>query len=624
MQPDLSEPVEIGLDADSRLILKLEDAPYPQGDINLNPGDVVVITGGAKGVTAAAARALAKRVKPTLILLGRSPQPAPEPPWLEALDDEAAVKKAILENEFSGLQVTPVQLENVFKQYMSNREISRNLARMEQDGALVRYYSVDVRDFDQVKSAVDEVRSTYGPISAVIHGAGSLEDRLIVDKTMDQFDKVFDIKVKGLNVLLEATRSDALKHLVLFSSITARIGNNGQVDYAIANEVLNKTARQEAFARPDCRVVSINWGPWDGGMVCSALKRKFTQSGVELIPMHAGGECMLYEMQREPNAAVEVVIGADIIAPPEQKSASPQSSAPQPAPKRTAPAKLSLTFKHEIDIEKYPILQAHILDGKPVVPFALIAEWLGHGALHENPGLVLQGLDDMRIFQGIKLEHEKRLIRLLAGKARREGAVYKVDVEIRNGQQNNMELIHSRATAVLTDDHKEPPAFNRPPELGSKPYARSIDEVYEKILFHGLELRGIQEIIGYSPCGMVARVSTAPAPIKWIKEPFRSRWIGDPLVLDAAFQMAIIWCFEERSVVSLPSYTAKYRQYRNTFPSDGITAVLEIKEVSDHKMKGDFTFLDAEDIVVARLTGYEAVMDASLSRAFNNSKSHAA
>ena len=103
-----------------------------------------------------------------------------------------------------------------------------------------------------------------------------------------------------------------------------------------------------------------------------------------------------------------------------------------------------------------------------------------------------------------------------------------------------------------------------------------------------------------------------------MKDPLRSNWIADPLVLDSAFQMAIIWCFEERGLVSLPSYSAGYRQYRDNFPLDGVTAVFEVKEVTDHKIKGDFTFLDADDVVVARLTGFEAVMDASLSKAFKS------
>jgi hypothetical protein len=37
-------------------------------------------------------------------------------------------------------------------------------------------------------------------------------------------------------------------------------------------------------------------------------------------------------------------------------------------------------------------------------------------------------------------------------------------------------------------------------------------------------------------------------------------------------------------------------------------------------MRGDFTFLDANGAVVARLAGYEAVMDPLLNRAFKPSK----
>ena len=617
---DLSESVEIGLDSDSRNILKLEAAPHPQGEIDLNAGDVVVVTGGARGVTAAASAALAKHVKPTLVLLGRSPSPSPEPEWLLALEEEAEIKKAILENEYSGTTATPMQIEKAFKKHMANREITQNLEQIKKAGAAVLYYSADVRNFDAISAILDEVRSTHGPIKGIIHGAGALQDRLIIDKTIKQFENVFDPKVLGLNVLLEATKQDALRYLVLFSSVAARMGNNGQVDYAMANEILNKIAQQESLKRPDCKVVSINWGPWDGGMVCAALKRKFTQSGIELIPLNAGAMCMLYEMQGDNNSPAEVVIGANIISPRANNRYETTCLTPRLSPVEPSDEKLSLTLKREIDLDRYPILEAHILDGKPVVPFALITEWLGHGALHDNPGLLLHGLDDMRIFQGIKLNGNKKLIRLLSGKPRKKDSIYEVNVEIRDGLKDGIDIIHSGATAILADTLEAPPVFNISEDIASKPYAKSMDEIYEKILFHGSALRGLQEIMGYSSRGMVARVSAAPSPAKWMKEPLRTKWIGDPLILDSAFQMAIVWCFEEKSAVSLPSYSASYRQYRTVFPADGVIAVLEVKEASSSKMKGDFTFLDSDGVVVAQLTGYEAVMNASLSRAFNKAR----
>jgi hypothetical protein len=80
--------------------------------------------------------------------------------------------------------------------------------------------------------------------------------------------------------------------------------------------------------------------------------------------------------------------------------------------------------------------------------------------------------------------------------------------------------------------------------------------------------------------------------------------------------MAILWCFEEKRIVSLPTYAASYRQYRHQFPSDGVKVVLEASEAGSHKMRGDFTFLDPNDKIVASLSGFEAIMDAALLKAF--------
>ena len=623
LYPDLSSPVEIGfaqnLQPGIRNILELVSSPYPANvkqTAYFTHDDVFVITGGARGVTSSAALALANHGKPTLVLLGRSPSPSPEPKWLASLEEEASIKKAILENELNKKKASPKKIEASYKKHMANREMSKNLDRLKSTGSDVIYYSVDVRDYDSVSSIFNKIRSSHGPITGIIHGAGILEDRFIADKTLKQFEKVFDTKVMGLKVLLDATKEDTLKYIVLFSSITARMGNKGQVDYAMANEVLNKTAWQESILRPDCKVISINWGPWDGGMVSSSLKREFAKNGIPLIPIEDGAKCTLYEMMGDKGAPAEVVIGSKIIADNETDGKIRRSSEKKQEAVLRNKDHLSLTFKRELDVEKYPVLNSHILDGKPVVPFALMTEWFGHGALHENPGLILSGFDDMRILKGIKLDQEKKLIRLMAGKARKNGKNYEVDVELRNGFKDNLPVIHSRAKAILTDDPPLPPVFSSSEYFDSKTYPRSMDEVYEKILFHGNELRGIKKITGYSPEGIIAEISPAPSPSKWMTDPLRNRWIGDPLVLDSAFQMAIIWCYDEMGKVSLPAYFASYRQYCDRFPANGVTAILKVKKATDHIMRGDFTFLDPDNIIVARLSGYEAVFDASLYKAF--------
>ncbi|RPJ74817.1 MAG: SDR family NAD(P)-dependent oxidoreductase, partial [Desulfobacteraceae bacterium] len=370
-------PVEVGIGPGGCLTPVLAPAEYPVGEIPIQAGDAVVVSGGARGITAACTLELARRIRPSLILLGRSPEPSPEPEWMQGISDEAEIKKALLEHEFAGASVRPADVERRLRQLLANREISQTLAAIQAAGAPARYYAVDVRAADQVRAALADARAQFGPIRGLIHGAGVVEDRLIVQKSLEQFERVFATKLHGFRALLAATAPDEVKVIVIFSSVTARIGNRGQADYAMANEALNKLAQAESLRRSDCRVVSINWGPWECGMVTAPIKREFERQGVTLLAAAEGAASLVREMARPAGAPVEVVIGGTLNPAGIETAAEP------------ARPRLNLLFERAIDLASYPVLTSHVIDGKPVVPMALIAELFGHGALHENPGLVL-------------------------------------------------------------------------------------------------------------------------------------------------------------------------------------------------------------------------------------------
>ena len=83
-----SGPIEVGISSRGRTTLGLAITPLPipnTAATPIGPGDVIVVTGGARGVTAEVAVALAEAFRPTLVLFGRSPAPTEEPDWLASL-----------------------------------------------------------------------------------------------------------------------------------------------------------------------------------------------------------------------------------------------------------------------------------------------------------------------------------------------------------------------------------------------------------------------------------------------------------------------------------------------------------------------------------------------------------
>ncbi len=604
-----SGPIEVGVSSQQLTTLELADADHPQLDSALlSCSDVVVITGGGRGVTAETAVVLAEAYRPTLVLLGRSPVPGAESDWLQSLSDEKEIKRAL--GARANGSASPKEIGRQYQELHSARELRQNLNRIAAAGSRVVYRSVDVREPDAVAATLAQVRDEFGPITGLIHGAGVIEDRLIEDKTDEQFDRVLGTKVEGLLNLLQATQDDPLKILTLFSSSTGRFGRKGQVDYAVANEVLNKMARAEATRRPDCRVVAVNWGPWEGGMVTPGLRRVFEQEGVGLIPLNQGAQFLLGELSAA-DRPVEVVAGVWLDQP---KPTSPGFNPPV-----VLNANLVPVLDRDISVANVPILASHIIERRAVFPLALHMEWLAHAALHGNPGLAFFGLNGVRVLQGIKLvPEESRAVRLFAGKMEKHDGEFHVPVEMCGVPDQGLGHIHSRGEVILRNALVAEKATTLPNRL--KPYAKTIAETYRTVLFHGPELQGLVGIEGISDNAIVALARTAPPPETWIADPFRRAWLTDPLVIDAAFQLMICWGVEQRGMPNLPARIGSYRQFRRAFPPGQIRIVARITRGSGPLIRAAIEFLDGPGNLIARIDDGEFVGDPSLAAAFRRNR----
>ena len=279
-------------------------------NMQINRDWVIMVTGGAVGITAEAAYELSIKYKPTLLLIGRSAYPEEETAETKGITSPHEIKEILMRNlRLSGDPLTPAKVEAAYARLLKDREIRQNVERMQQTGARVHYFQVDVRDEEGFGKLIDEIYESFGRLDGVIHGAGVIEDKLLEDKTYESFDRVFDTKADSAFILSRKLRPDFLKFIVFFTSVAGSFGNRGQADYAAANEVVNKLALS-LDKRWKGRIVAINWGPWrKTGMVTTELERQFKERGIQVIPPAAGCRMFEEELRLGKKGVVEVVIG---------------------------------------------------------------------------------------------------------------------------------------------------------------------------------------------------------------------------------------------------------------------------------------------------------------------------
>ena len=618
-------PVEVGLSGGTRSVLQVETLarsgarPAPL----LADGDLLLVTGGARGITSAAVLQLAREHRLQLVLLGRSQLAGPEPDWLAGLASEADLKRALVARaNGSG---SPKQIETQLREVLAQREIRECLRQLEATGAKATYRSLDVRDAAEVARTCAAIRRELGPIRGLIHGAGVLADRRIEDKTAEQFDQVYSTKVSGLRHLLNAVADDDLKLLALFSSYTGRFGRVGQVDYAAANEVLNKIAQSVSRQRPQCRVVSFNWGPWNGGMVSDGLRKIFASEGVGLIERGAGAEFFVREICGPNEGFVEVLALAPAAASegsaglqPAFTVANPQSRLEVGAPAEEPAANWSVAFEREISVAALPCLASHVMNGRSVLPAALMIELLAHGAVHGNPGLVFHGFEDFKVLKGLVLEPQSAVsVSVLAESGQMRDSLFRVPVQLVS-RAGDRHVLHARAAVWLAESL---PAAPTAPATSLATTGSRDGAIYgDGQLFHGPHFQGIEQLETCSESQVAARVKCAPAPKQWIQDPLRPGWLADPLALDSSFQMMILWAWQQRAAASLPCALRSYRQFVPAFPKSGCRVVIRIADAASPVVTADLHFLDRQGRMLAVAEGYECVLNAGLGEAFRQNR----
>ena len=283
-------PVEVGSVEGRRVTVKAVERRAAQAAASLAAlarGACWLVTGGARGVTAACARELGRRHGVSLVLVGSTKPVAVEPGWLQLTDDGLRDLKSRIMLDAKRRGDDPRQAWAAVEKSI---EISRSLAALVAEGIVARYEACDLADEAAVRGLVAQVARDVGPIRGIVHGAGWESACRFEKKTPESLARTVGPKCAGLEHLLAAVDDRALEMLVAFGSTSGRLGGHGQADYSLANDMLAKLVAAARQRRPGLRAATFHWHAWDEVGMASRPESRFVleQFGLKFMPLAEG------------------------------------------------------------------------------------------------------------------------------------------------------------------------------------------------------------------------------------------------------------------------------------------------------------------------------------------------
>ncbi|NNE17330.1 MAG: SDR family NAD(P)-dependent oxidoreductase, partial [Myxococcales bacterium] len=241
----------------------------------LSADDVVVVTGGARGITAECALALARKTGARMVLAGSSPHPEDAP--------EAG----------------------------SETEIRKTLERFQHEALRAEYVQCDVTDREDVARLVKAARRHKGHVAAVMHGAAVNRPRRANNVSADEARNEIGPKLVGALNLFDALHDDPPEIFCAFTSIIGVTGMANNAWYAFANQALDRSLGAFAETHPEMTAISIAFSIWEEVGMGAKLGsvQSLAKLGTDAIPVEEGVSRFLDTLEHDAGHRQLIVSG---------------------------------------------------------------------------------------------------------------------------------------------------------------------------------------------------------------------------------------------------------------------------------------------------------------------------
>ncbi len=573
---DPEAPAECSLAVDRRWTPDWMEASLQGESRTFSKEDVFIVSGGGRGITASCIIEMCSRMSGgRFILLGRTVYEA-MPNWLSADMESDEIKKKIVAVMLSeGGQAAPKEIELEFKKLISLREIHQSLQAIQKAGGEAVYCCVDIVDGEALKEVVKPVLEKWGEIKGIIHGAGVLADNLIEKLSDDDFRRVYQPKVVGLENLMDLASQEHLELCVLFSSVAAAYGNAGQSLYALANQVMNDKIESMQGEFPQAQVYSLNWGPWDAGMVTPALKRRFLELGIRTIPVDEGTRIFCDFVFMKSAGLGNVVIG-DKITSPEKNIYTRQTRSP--------------------DEEEIALANGHVIAGRPVIPAAWAIQWMLDEAARYLPARQVFELRDLRVLNGVFADGDSEPYTIHLEDFKLGAGECSCFASILSKDQSGNSRVHYSCELLFLDDVDRPDWLSG--DIGNQEESPSDWQAYRQgFIQYGEAFHGVSKLLEISESRIVTVI-----------EPTATDLLFNPLAYDLATHGILIWLAEYHDNACLPSETKRYTQFSNLPIDQSLVVTLDIDDFRPPSVEFSFTVCSEAGQVLAQAEGLKMTL----------------
>lgn len=386
--------------------------------LTLDKEDVLLFTGGGKGIAAECALSLAVETGSKLAIIGRS-------------DPE------------------------------KDKDLKNTLERAELLNITYCYEKADITNKYEVINAISNIQDKFGVITGFTHAAGINNPYSIDNLDMKEFNRTLETKYSGCENVLDFLNPEELKFFISFSSIIGRSGLQGESHYATSNEWLtNLTNSYEK--KKNVKSLSLEWSVWNGiGMGNSlGVVESLKQQGITPIPVNVGVKYFISIIGSLLNGDLKEKV---LVIAGRMGELSTLEFYREELPLLRFVEEVKLFYPQNeiiIDIhlskEKDPYLEDHILDKNMLFPAVMSLEAMAQGLMTLTGNRIRPTFESVIFNHPIIVDnHLGETIRLSIVRVKHDQ--FKVNIYTKS---NDYQIIHFEAVCIYQED--EPREIDTP------------------------------------------------------------------------------------------------------------------------------------------------------------------